>query len=85
MLQSGDEPKLHLLVYDSTRELCRVAMPIASLVNLEHLFPAEDLKVVKALGVNFPRVIETAQKSGLVPQTLIDTQTPARSYRIWIE
>jgi hypothetical protein len=85
MLQTDADPKLHLLVYDSSRELCRVAMPIASLENLEHLFPDEDLKVVKALGVNFPRIIEAAQKSGLVPQTLIDTQTPARSYRIWIE
>ena len=85
MLQHDRATQLHLLVSDSSRELCRVAMPLASVANLEHLFPDEDLEAVKALGLNFPHIIEKAQQSGLVPQTLIDTQTPTRSYRIWIE
>ena len=84
MLQTDDGPKLQLLVYDSTRELCRVAMPLASVQNLEHLFPDEDLARVKQQGVDFGRVIAGAHASGYAPQTLIDVQTPSRSYRIWI-
>ena len=60
-------------------------MPLASVDNLEHLFPDEDLKVVKAHGVDFPQIIQRVQMSGFAPQTLIDAQTPSRSYRIWIE
>lgn len=85
MLPTDVGPKLQLLVYDSVRELCRVAMPLASVDNLEHLFPDEDLVVVKQTGVNFAEVIASVHASGFAPQTLIDVQTPKRSYRIWIE
>lgn len=85
MLPTDVGPKLQLLVYDSARELCRVAMPLASVDNLEHLFPDEDLHVVKQAGVDFERIIAGAHASGLAPQTLIDVKTPKRCYRIWIE
>jgi hypothetical protein len=84
MLPSDSEPKLHLLVSDSTRELCRAAMPLSSVANLEHLFPDEDLQVVRATGIDFASIISRAENSGYAPQTLIDTRTPHRSYRIWI-
>lgn len=84
MLPTDAEPKLHLLVSDPTRELCRVAMPLHSVANLEHLFPDEDLEIVKRGGVNFPAIIARAENSGYAPQTLIEVETPYRSYRIWI-
>ena len=85
MLPNDTEPKLHLLVSDRTRELCRVAMPLASVANLEHLFPDEDLQEVKMAGVDFAAIIARVEKSGYAPQTLIETRTPKRSYKIWID
>lgn len=84
MLPSDEGLKLHLLVYDSTRELCRVALPLASVENIEHLFPPDDLRAVKEQGVDFASVQARVRERGLIPQTLIDTHTAARSYRIWI-
>ena len=85
MLPADTEPKLGLLVCDSSRELCRVAMPLASVDSLEHTFPDEDLQLVEQRGVDFARVIAGAHATDFSPQTLIDVQTPRRSYRIWIE
>ena len=85
MSSNDTEPKLHLLVSDRTRELCRVAMPLASVANLEHLFPDEDLKEVQRAGVDFAAIIERVEMSGYAPQTLIETRTPNRSYKIWID
>lgn len=84
MLPVDNEPKLHFLVFNSARELCRVAMPLASVNNLEDLFPDEDLKRVKAAGVDFRGVIARALASKCAPQTLIETSTSERSYKIWI-
>lgn len=85
MSPNDTEPKLHLLVSDQTRELCRVAMPLASVANLEHLFPDEDLQEVLRAGVDFSAIIARVEKSGYAPQTVIETRTPNRSYKIWID
>jgi hypothetical protein len=77
--------KLHVLVYDASRELCRVAMPTASADNLAHLFPDEDLAVVRSNGVDLEKLSQRAIDSGYAPQILVDTHTPNRSYRIWLE
>jgi hypothetical protein len=84
MLPEDNGTKLNFLVFNSTRELCRVAMPLASVSNLENLFPDEDLKVVKAMGVDFAAVIARALASECAPQTLIEASTSERSYKIWI-
>lgn len=78
-------PKLHFLVSDPTRELCRVAMPVAAVENLESLFPDEDLREVQAHGLDLRAIVQRARQSDYAPQTLVDTQTVRRSYRIWIE
>lgn len=85
MASNDSEPKLHLLVSDRTRELCRVAMPLTSVTNLEHLFPDEDLQEVRRAGIDFAAIIARVEKSGYAPQTLIETRTPNRSYKIWID
>lgn len=85
MLPSDAGPKLRLLVYDASRELCRVAMPLAALDNLEHMFPDEDLRTLKARGIDFSAVAERARSSGYAAQTLIELETPSRGYRLWIE
>lgn len=85
MLTSEPGPKLHFLVYDATRELCRVTLPLAAVENLEHLFPDEDLVSVKATGLDLGQVVQRARQSGYAAQTLVDAHTSQRSYRIWIE
>ncbi|HEX5657056.1 MAG TPA: hypothetical protein VFX59_07665 [Polyangiales bacterium] len=80
-----DGPKLHFLVTDPTRELCRVAMPVAAVENLESLFPDEDLLEVKARGLDIPAIVQRARQSAYAPQTLVDAHTDRRSYKIWIE
>lgn len=85
MLTNEPGPKLHFLVYDTTRELCRVTLPIAAVENLEHLFPDEDLVRVKNTGLDLGQVVQRARQSHYAPQTLVDTKTEQRSYRIWIE
>jgi predicted short-subunit dehydrogenase-like oxidoreductase (DUF2520 family) len=72
------------LVCDAKRELCHVAMPLASVENLAHLFPDDDLKVVQAKGIDINGIVVRARETGYAPQTLIDLQTGVRSYRIWI-
>lgn len=84
MLPEDSGPKLHLLVSDSSRELCRVTLPLSAIDNLEHLFPDQDLAQVKAVGVDFPEVVARARRTNYEAQTLIDTQSRERSYRIWI-
>lgn len=83
-MQDESDRKLHFLVCDAKRELCRVAMPLASVENLAHLFPDEDLRSVQAKGVDISGIVVRARDSGYAPQTLIDVQTEVRSYRIWI-
>ncbi|HEY6879580.1 MAG TPA: hypothetical protein VI299_16250 [Polyangiales bacterium] len=85
MLPADEGPKLHFLVTDPTRELCRVAMPVVAVENLEQLFPDEDLREVKARGLDLPAIVRRARESAYAPQTLVDTQTERRSYKIWIE
>lgn len=85
MQPAQDGPKLHFLVTDPSRELCRVAMPVAAVENLEALFPDEDLREVKARGLDFPAIVQRARQSSYAPQTLIDARTDRRSYKIWIE
>ncbi|MET0287749.1 MAG: hypothetical protein ABW352_24890 [Polyangiales bacterium] len=85
MQPSQDGRKLHFLVTDPTRELCRVAMPVAAVENLESLFPDEDLREVKERGLDFTSIKQRARQSDYAPQTLIDERTDRRSYRIWIE
>lgn len=85
VLTNEPGPKLHFLVYDTARELCRVTLPLAAVENLEHLFPDEDLQRVKDSGLNLREVVQRARESGYSAQLLVDTQTAQRSYRIWIE
>lgn len=84
MIQNDSGLKLHFLVSDSSRELCRVAMPLAAVENLEHLFPDEDLRALRATGLDLSAVVKRARDSGYAPQTLVGIQTPARAYKIWI-
>lgn len=60
-------------------------MPVVAVENLEQLFPDEDLREVKAAGLDFPAIVLRARQSSYAPQTLIETQTVRRSYKIWIE
>jgi len=85
MEHSAENRGLHLLVSNSVKELCRVVMPLASVNNLEDLFPDDDLSSVKSAGVDFSAVIARARASGFAAQTLIETSTSERTYRIWIE
>ncbi len=85
MPSTHEGPKLHFLVSDPTRELCRVAMPLSAVENLEALFPDEDLRVVKASGLDIAAVVQRARVSDFAPQTLIDARTDLRAYKIWIE
>jgi hypothetical protein len=84
MIHKDDGRKLNFLVANSVRELCRVAMPLTAVNNLESLFPDQDLQVVKDAGVDFPSVIARAVSSDCAPQTLIEISAGERSYRIWI-
>ncbi|HEY6880071.1 MAG TPA: hypothetical protein VI299_18730 [Polyangiales bacterium] len=85
MLPADEGPKLHFLVTDPTRELCRVEMPVVAVENLEQLFPDEDLREVKAGGLDLRAIVQRARESAYAPQTLVDTRTERRSYKIWIE
>jgi hypothetical protein len=85
MQQIEPGPKLHFLVYDPSRELCRVAMPVAAVESLEQLFPDEDLREVRAAGLDLPAVVRRARSTAYAPQTLVETHTAKRSYKIWIE
>jgi hypothetical protein len=60
-------------------------MPVGAVENLEHLFPDEDLREVKAAGLDFPAIVLRARQSSYAPQTLIETRTLKRSYKVWIE
>jgi hypothetical protein len=81
---NDDGVKLHVLVYDATREICRVTMPCAAADNLAHLFPDEDLAFVEKTGINLGDLSNMARHSGYAPQTLVDVAGPQRSYRIWL-
>src|SRR5688572_29430526 len=85
VLTNEPGPKLHFLVSDATRELCRVTLPLTAVENLEHLFPDEDLVRVKGTGLDLQQVVRRARQSNYAAQTLVDTKTDQRSYRIWIE
>jgi hypothetical protein len=76
--------KLHVLVYDKTRELCRVEMPPAAADNLAHLFPDEDRALVLSAGLDLEALASAARSSGYAPQTLVDFHGPTRSYKIWL-
>ena len=78
-------PKLHFLVCDGDREVCRVEMPRHSVDNLEHLFPDEDRAAVQDKGVDLDAIKRRVQASDYAPQTVVDTSAGVRKYRIWIE
>ena len=85
MLPTDSSVKLHVLVSDGGRELCRVAMPTASVDNLSHFFPDEDRVAVESAGVDFSAISSRVRASGYAPQTVLETKTASRSYRLWIE
>jgi hypothetical protein len=77
-------PKLHVLVQEGTRELCRVAMPTRSVDNLQDLFPDEDRDHMIAIGIDLAAIAQRVATSGYAPQVVLEAKASGREYRLWI-
>ena len=82
----AQEKKLYLLVTDSGNEICSVQLPLATVEDLEALFPAH---VAQNLSLQMPvdmkelgkRVVE----SNFLPQSIIDQRLGERRYEVWVQ
>lgn len=85
MEERTSEAQIHVLVQGTTRELCRVQLPLTALPNLQHMIPDVDRARIEATGVDFADVVRRALAGDCRPQVLIEASAQDRSYRIWIE